>query len=65
MSKFICSECGSADIFELGWVRTNRISWMLEYGVDFLEYHSIHPKPQTKCMECGEVMFPMEKENKI
>jgi hypothetical protein len=38
---------------------------MLEYDVDVLEYHGIHPKPQTKCMECGEVMFPMEKENRI
>ena len=39
MTSWVCSECGSADIFELGWIRTNRISWMLEYDVDVLEYH--------------------------
>lgn len=62
MSNWICSECGSADVFELGWVRTNRISWMLEHDVDVVECHDIYPKPQSKCMECGEHMHPHRKE---
>ena len=62
MSKWACVECGGTNVWELSWVRTNRISWMLEYGEDVHAYTDTYPVPQTKCMDCDKKVFLVQKE---
>ncbi len=54
MSKWVCYECGGTDVWELSWVRANRISWMLMYDEDELGYSEDWPKPSTRCMNCNK-----------
>lgn len=62
-SKLHCSECGSTDVWQMSWVRANRISWMLDYNEDVRGYSETWPQPQAKCMECGEKVNLIEKES--
>lgn len=63
MSQWSCPECGSTDVWELSWVRANRISWMMEYDEDVRGYTEKYPQPQSKCMDCGELINPIKKED--
>ena len=51
MSNWVCYECGSTDVWELAWVRTNRISWMLVYEEDV---HTDYLEPKTRCNSCNK-----------
>ena len=63
MSKWAWPECGSTDVWEISWVRANRISWMLEYDEDVRGYSETYPHPKSKCMDCGEKVVLIQKEN--
>ena len=55
-----CSKCGGTDVWELSYVRSNRISWMLDYADDVIEYDDAWPNPQCKCMNCVEMVHIIE-----
>ena len=60
MSKWICVECEGTNVWELSWVRANRISWMLDYEEDILGYSDAWPKPSARCMDCDKKVFLVE-----
>jgi hypothetical protein len=51
MSKWVCYECGGTDVWELSWVRANRISWMLMYDDDI---YTDYEHPRSRCDDCGK-----------
>tara|TARA_R110000737_G_scaffold348609_1_gene382875 strand:- start:211 stop:405 length:195 start_codon:yes stop_codon:yes gene_type:complete len=55
-----CAKCGGTDVWELSYVRSNRISWMLDYEDDVIEYEDAWPNPQSKCMNCAEIVHIIE-----
>jgi len=57
MSNWVCYECGGTDVWELAWVRTNRISWMLDYEEDVLGYSDAWTKPSARCLDCDKKVF--------
>jgi hypothetical protein len=59
MSKWVCYECGGTNVWELSWVRANRISWMLEYDEDV---YTDYLKPRTRCDDCNDEVILIEKE---
>ena len=59
---WVCVKCGGTDVWELSWVRANRISWMLDYEEDVLGYSDVWPKLSTRCMNCDKKVNLIEKE---
>ena len=60
MSKWVCYECGSTDVWELSWVRSNRISWMLTYDEDV---YTDYEHPRSRCDDCGKDVQLIEKDD--
>lgn len=60
MSKWICLECGGTNVWELSWVRANRISWMLTYDDDV---YTDYEQPQSRCDDCGKNVILIDEEN--
>ena len=56
MTKWVCYECGGTNVWELSWVRANRISWMLMWDDDVHAYTDTFPASNTKCMDCGKLV---------
>jgi len=56
---FTCPKCDSTNVWQMSWVRANRISWMLDFEEDVMGYSEPQPQPQCKCMECGELINPI------
>lgn len=54
MTTWACANCGGTNLWELSWVRTNRLSFLMEYDEDVHTYDDIWPQPQCKCDDCGE-----------
>lgn len=57
MSKWVCYECGGTDVWELSWVRANRISWMLVYEEDV---HTDFINPKSRCNNCNKEVHLIE-----
>ena len=60
MSKWVCYECGSTDVWELSWVRANRISWMLTYDEDV---YTDYEHPRSRCNDCCKDVQLIEKDD--